>query len=187
MLVEANFKSLLAKGTYVVDSISSSLEDYVEAIYVISSENRVARVTEISKHLHVARSSVTGALKTLSSMDIVNYTPYRYITLTEKGEKLGREMHRRHMAIRNFFTTVLGINEEKSDDTACRMEHSMSREILEKLTHLIEFIDECPRIGSELVRNHMLKGDCQESDNQCGTCISNCLNASQQHIEGSET
>ena len=83
--------------------ISASLEDYIEAIYIISHENKVARVTDISKMLKVRRSSVTGALKTLSSKGIVNYTPYRYITLTDKGEKLGKEMFKRHKAIRNFF------------------------------------------------------------------------------------
>jgi DtxR family Mn-dependent transcriptional regulator len=177
MLGRSNISEVRRYPVPDTHDISSSLEDYIEAIYVISNKNKVARVTDISNRLQVARSSVSGALKTLSSMDMVNYTPYRYVTLTEKGEKLGREMHSRHNTIRSFFVRVLGVDDDKADSAACQMEHSVDREILDKLTRLIDFIDSCPRIGADLIRNHLSNCDLQEPDSRCATCIRACLDS----------
>ena len=85
------------------ESISASLEDYIEAIYIISHENRVARVTDISHKLDVRKSSVTGALKALSDLDIIDHDPYSFITLTQKGERIGREIFHRHTVLKRFF------------------------------------------------------------------------------------
>ena len=124
--------------------ITASLEDYIEAIFVISHENRVARVTDISEMLAVRKSSVTGALKALSSLDIIDHDPYSFITLTQKGEQLGKEIFRRHTILKRFFTEVLGIGEKKAGETACSLEHAVDKETLEKIVALIEFIDMCP-------------------------------------------
>ena len=121
-----------------MSDMTPSLEDYVEAIYLISRDKKVARVKDISKMLNVKRPSVTNAIKNLSSMDMVDHTPYSYITLTAKGEKLGREMFKRHEAIRDFFVDVLGIEENKASEAACRIEHGMDHEILDKLTPVAE-------------------------------------------------
>ena len=165
----------MAKKMSDIQNISESLEDYIEAIYILSLENRPARVSDISKMLGVRRSSVSGALKNLSSMDIVNHTPYSPITLTAEGEKLGREMFKRHKALKNFFITVLGIDPKKADETACHMEHAVDREILGKLIALINFIETCPRLGTEWIRNHIKGCLTRPPDERCRICLETCL------------
>lgn len=155
--------------------ISASLEDYIEAIYVISRENRVARVTDVSHRLDVRKSSVTGALKILSERDIIEHDPYSFITLTNKGEKLGREIFHRHTVLKRFFTDVLGLEEERAEQTACGMEHAVDRETLEKIVALVKFIDICPRMGTEWLRNHMKTCRIDTPDERCSTCINACL------------
>ncbi len=43
--------------------LSSTLEDYLEAIFRIEKEKRAARVRDISQYLGVAKSTVNAALK----------------------------------------------------------------------------------------------------------------------------
>ena len=69
-------------------SLSSNMEDYLEAIYHISSEKQAARAKDISDRLKVNKSSVTGALRSLSEKGLVNYAPYDIITLTAVGEQV---------------------------------------------------------------------------------------------------
>ena len=47
------------------DELSSSIEDYLEAIGNLEKKHRVARVKDIADNLNVQMPSVTGALKVL--------------------------------------------------------------------------------------------------------------------------
>ena len=47
-------------------NITASMEDYLEAIYHICREHKVARAKQIASRMDVAMSSVTGALKHLA-------------------------------------------------------------------------------------------------------------------------
>ena len=53
--------------------LSTSLEDYLEAIIRLEKANRVARVKDIAGALNVQMPSVTGALKTLRDKGYVDY------------------------------------------------------------------------------------------------------------------
>jgi DtxR family Mn-dependent transcriptional regulator len=54
-------------------ALTSTLEDYLEAIYQISNVNKVARSMDIAEHLKVKRSSVTVALQSLAEKGLINY------------------------------------------------------------------------------------------------------------------
>ncbi|PHR27247.1 MAG: DtxR family transcriptional regulator [Desulfotalea sp.] len=127
--------------------ITDSQEDYLEAIYHISKEKMAARAKDIADLLKVRASSVTGALKALSALGLVNYAPYDLITLTDKGKKVAAEIVHRHTALKGFLTTVLGINDGEADDAACKMEHSVPKDIVERLVKYAEYIDHCPKGG----------------------------------------
>ena len=67
--------------------LSASLEDYVEAIFNLVGESKVARCKDIAQSLGVSRSSVTGALRLLKDKGLANYEPYGYVTLTDDGQR----------------------------------------------------------------------------------------------------
>jgi len=122
------------------DALSASQEDYLEAIFHIVRENQVARVRDISKRLNVKSSSVTGALQSLSERDLINYAPYDLITMKPKGLSLAKNIVRRHNALRDFFIKVLMVTEQDAEEGACKMEHVVSREILDQLIRFIDFM-----------------------------------------------
>ena len=86
-----------------LELLSSNMEDYLEAIFHISQKKQAARAKDIADRLKVNKSSVTGALRSLSEKGLVNYAPYDIITLTTKGKRLAIEIVRRHDALKEFF------------------------------------------------------------------------------------
>jgi DtxR family Mn-dependent transcriptional regulator len=104
------------------EPLSSNMEDYLEAIFHISAQKQAARAKDIADRVQVNKSSVTGALRSLSDKGLVNYAPYDIITLTATGKKLAVEIVRRHAALKDFFVKILLIDkiEAKKD---CRPAH----------------------------------------------------------------
>jgi len=161
-------------------ALSASLEDYLETIYHLVRENRVARVRDISAKMGVNMSSVTGALKLLSSHNLVHYEPYEVITLTEAGLARAKEQARRHTILKNFLLNVLSLDPHVAEDNADRMEHAVDAETLERLVRFAEFVERCPRGGKqwiELFRTFCEKGAPNE---QCQRCLESCLEAIRQ-------
>ncbi len=127
-------------GQQSKEKLSASLEDYLEAIYNLSQSETVARSKDIAELLGVSRASVTGALRALSEKQYVNYKPYGYITLTDKGEQLAERIVRRHAILNRFFADVLGVEAELAHEAACRAEHSLGPEITPRLAAFVDFI-----------------------------------------------
>jgi len=118
--------------------VTAVLEDYLEAIHNLSRFDKGARSRDIAEALDVHKSTVTSALKVLGMMGLVHYSPYEAVTLTAEGQKVAQDVVRRHETLRDFFTEVLEIEPETAEKAACGMEHSMPREIVERLATFAE-------------------------------------------------
>jgi Mn-dependent DtxR family transcriptional regulator len=114
----------------ISEKLSASLEDYLEAIYNLSSDSQFARAKDIALTLDVAKASVTSALRTLAERELINYKPYGYITLTEQGRHLALKIARRHEMLSFFFAEVLGVEPGTAQKAACRTEHPLGPEVV---------------------------------------------------------
>ncbi len=119
-------------------NISSSLEDYLEAIYEIYTQKNGVRAIDISKKLGVGRSSVTEALKTLAQKHLVNYSRYGILSLTPSGEAAAKNVIERHKILYSFFKNTLNLDEEEAQGNACRVEHVLSEKAFQAL---IDFVN----------------------------------------------
>jgi DtxR family Mn-dependent transcriptional regulator len=124
--------------------LSASLEDYLETIYHIVQDKQAARAKDIVERMGVHNSSVTQALRSLSDKGLVNYAPYDLVTLTDEGLGVARDVVDRHRSLRSFLMEVLGLDEERAEADACRMEHDISEEALDRLRRLMEYRREHP-------------------------------------------
>ena len=97
--------------------LSSNMEDYLEAISLAANEDGLARVTDVRDLLGVK----------------TKHEPYRGVTLTAKGRRTAQDVRRRHGILSAFLTDVLGVNVKTANIDACKMEHTISKETLEKL------------------------------------------------------
>lgn len=130
------------------ERLTASQEDYLEAIYNISEDKMAARAKDIAQLLRVKASSVTGALRTLGSMGLINYAPYDLITLTPEGRVVAEEIVHRHNALKKFLVDVLGVDSGEAEEAACRMEHSVPRAIVERMIKYSQYVDTCPKGGA---------------------------------------
>lgn len=123
------------------------MEDYLEAIFDIDQDKKVVRVKDIAKRMDVKMPTVSSMLKTLNDRGLVHYEKYEYIELTKSGERVGKEMRRRHEVLNKFLTEILKIDARSADEEACKMEHALSSTTLDSLVDFMEFIQVCPRAG----------------------------------------
>jgi len=94
----------------ITHNLSSTMEDYLEAIYELKQANGVARVGEIAGKLNVKSSTVNSAIKYLTEQNLVVHEKYGYIALTERGQKLAAEVKSKHDILFRFLTEFLMID-----------------------------------------------------------------------------
>lgn len=119
-------------------TISSSQEDYLESILYLLTKNNVVRVTDLAIEMKLSKPSVHKAISNLKAQGLVEQERYGSITLTHNGECLARSVQMRHDIIKKFLTEVLEVPEDKADDEACNMEHSISIDTIARLTSFVE-------------------------------------------------
>ncbi|MFW5790379.1 MAG: metal-dependent transcriptional regulator [Halanaerobiaceae bacterium] len=118
-------------------NITSSMEDYLEAILEITRESGSARISEIADKLDLAASSVSEVIGKLAQMQLVTQKKYGPVLLTSKGRDYAEIISCRHQMIKKFLTNVLGVDEVIAENDACMMEHVISNVTME---HLAEFL-----------------------------------------------
>lgn len=114
-------------------------EEYIEAIYKIEKKKGYARVSDISKEMGVGLSATSEMFKKLGEKGYINYERYGVATLTKEGEKLARNLEKKHKAIRDFFI-ILGLDRKIADESACKMEHMIHPEVMERIAKFVDFI-----------------------------------------------
>ncbi|MCQ2751497.1 MAG: metal-dependent transcriptional regulator [Coriobacteriales bacterium] len=113
--------------------LTASSEDYIEAIYELSdSGSKSVRSTDLAASLGVSKASVTKALKRLKENGLIEQLAYGDISITKKGQEYGQTVLQRHIALRSFLTNVLKIDSAKANEEACKMEHTISQETMDK-------------------------------------------------------
>lgn len=118
--------------------MTSSLEDYLEAVFVLSKEKGSVRLTDIAEYLEVSKPSVNRAIKTLTQNGFLEHITYGDIVITPAGESYAANVLRRHRLIKQFLIDELGVDEKIAEQDACQMEHVMSPVTIDKLYEYLE-------------------------------------------------
>lgn len=112
-----------------------SIEDYLECIYQ-TNRGQGVKSTDIASKLSVSKPSVHRAIVTLAEMGLVTQEKYSLIYLTESGQKKAAEVSTKHEILSGFLQDVLGIDPEVAEEEACKMEHGVSMETVQKFAAL---------------------------------------------------
>jgi DtxR family Mn-dependent transcriptional regulator len=117
--------------------MTQSLEDYLEMVSFLSDEGEV-RVTDIAARLGVSKPSVLAALKILETRGLLDHERYRSVSLTRLGIAQAQEIRKRHSLLTSFLMDIVGVGPENAEKDACKMEHLLSEESLEKIRALVK-------------------------------------------------
>lgn len=115
--------------------MTQSLEDYLEMVSFLADEGEV-RVTDIAVRLGVSKPSVLTALKTLEEQGLLEHERYRGVTLTERGKIRAAEIRERHDFLTSFLRDVVGVSPKIAEQDACKLEHILSEESIDKMKML---------------------------------------------------
>jgi len=97
-------------------------------------------VRDIATSLSVARSAVSSALQGLSRAGLVNYERYEPVTLSPEGRRMAMNVALSHRVLAEFLKGVLAVDAERAEAIACRMEHAVDREVLNRFACFLAFL-----------------------------------------------
>jgi DtxR family Mn-dependent transcriptional regulator len=113
--------------------LTRSVEDYLKAIYHLSSQGGFATTSDIAAMLEVAPPSVSGMMKRLSETGLIEHVPYRGVQLTHQGRHAALQMIRRHRILEVYLTQQLGYDWGDVHVEAERLEHAVSEQLIDRM------------------------------------------------------
>ena len=111
--------------------LTVAVEDYAKAIYRLEERAGSASTNDLAALLDVKPGSVSGMLRKLSSLGLVEHEPYRGVRLTEEGRRVALEVIRHHRLLELFLVQDLGMTEDEVHAEAEVLEHALSEELEE--------------------------------------------------------
>ncbi|MEO7985955.1 MAG: metal-dependent transcriptional regulator [Gemmatimonadales bacterium] len=120
-------------ATITSDALTRSVEDYLKAIYRLSPEGRTASTSEIAHLLELSPPSVSGMVKRLSELGLLEHLPYKGVQLTAEGRRAALRMVRRHRLIEAYLVEFLGYSWDIVHAEAERLEHAVSDNLVERM------------------------------------------------------
>jgi len=124
----------------VAEEVSSTIEEYLEAIYKLQERDGAAKTTELAKQLKVALGTITNTIESMEKQSLVVHQPYKGVKLTAKGRKIALDVVRRHRLSERLLVDILRVEWGKAHDAACKLEHvfadkELSRPLEKALGH----------------------------------------------------
>jgi DtxR family Mn-dependent transcriptional regulator len=111
-------------------SNSQAIEDYAKAIYSIAAErDGLVQNGEVAERLGVTPATATAMLKRLAELNLVDYQPYKGVSLTPGGERVALEVIRHHRLLEAYLAEALGMPEDRVHEEAEVLEHYISEEL----------------------------------------------------------
>lgn len=121
--------------------LTMSNEDYLECLVRIEQEERSVegvRSVDVATRLNVSKASVNKAVTSLKAQGLVEQSHYGKILLTDEGREIGESIWYRHRLLRTFLTRELGVEYERADSEACKMEHALSEDTMARWLAYLE-------------------------------------------------
>ncbi len=117
---------------------TESREDYLETILILSQERPYVRSVDVAERLGVTKPSVSRAISLLRTAGMINMDPHDgALTLTEAGRAVAEHVYGRHQLLTKVLT-MLGVDEKTAAQDACRIEHVVSEETMDRLREHVE-------------------------------------------------
>jgi DtxR family transcriptional regulator, Mn-dependent transcriptional regulator len=111
--------------------LTAAVQDYAKAIYAIETREGTATTTALAERLNVRPASVSGMLKKLVVLGLVEHEPYHGVRLTERGRLVALEVIRHHRLLELFLVESLGMSWDEVHAEAEVLEHVLSEDLEE--------------------------------------------------------
>jgi len=111
-------------------TLTISVQDYLKAIYELTTGGEPANTTALATRLGIAPASVTGMIQKLSRIKppLVEYRKHQGVKLTAQGRKAALEVIRHHRLIEAWLVQTLGYSWDEVHAEAEQLEHAISED-----------------------------------------------------------
>jgi len=125
---------------------TKAVEDFLKQVYLLEQQIAPVPTTLLAEALNIAAPSVTDMIKRLSGAaddkekkegkkpeaippQLLIYTPYQGVQLTDLGKRIALEMVRHHRLLELYLTQKLGYAWDEVHEEADRLEHHISERL----------------------------------------------------------
>ena len=112
--------------------IHQSAEDYLETILMLTQRMGRVRSIDVVNELGFTNASVSIAMKKLRENGYIAVDGEGNLTLLAPGREIAERIYGRHRLLTHFFMQ-LGVDEKTAAEDACKAEHILSEQTLEKI------------------------------------------------------
>ena len=113
---------------------TSLREDYLEAILIHTGRfSHPPTSRDLSEALHIDKSEVSTHLRELADKGDLRLSDDGRIMLTDQGTATGKQIIKKHETLQSFLSEILGMDRSSASDEACRIEHAVSDETIDRL------------------------------------------------------
>jgi len=130
------------------NSLTASMEDYLEMICRLSVNTGFTRIHELSDALNVQPSSATNMVKKLGELKLLKYEKYGILILEKSGKLLGQALLKRHRTIAEFLR-LIGVSESEVLKETEKVEHTLNIATLRCIENYIKFMKDNPDINNK--------------------------------------
>lgn len=127
------------------NTLTPSMEDYLEMIYRLSRDTNFTRIHELSDALNIQPPSATKMVQKMNELGFLKYEKYGFIMLEESGRILGEVLLKRHETIETLLE-LLGVPKDIILLETEKMEHTISRDTIHCFEDYIDFIKKNPDV-----------------------------------------
>jgi len=116
---------------------STTEENYLKALYILSIERGVVTISDLSSMLNVSLPTANSMVKNLKKQELVNYEKYKPLSLTKKGKREAALVLRKHRLTEMFLVEKMGFGWEEVHEIAEQVEHIDSSIFFERMDELM--------------------------------------------------
>ncbi len=150
---------------------SSTIEDYLLAIYSLDYEQVEVIAARLADKLEVSPPTVSAAVERMVRDGLVDIDSNHSISLTETGFTHAERVARRHRLIERWLSDMLDLDWVSLHEEAHRLEHSLSPLVEQKISEALNHPETCPH-GNPIpgnAKNWSFEGMIKLSDSKPGT------------------
>jgi DtxR family Mn-dependent transcriptional regulator len=114
------------------------MQEYLRAIFQLQEEHSPVSTTELAASMDVAPASVTGMVRKLHDHGLVEYVPYKGVTLAPAGRQEALRLVRAHRLWELFLAEVMDLPWDEVHEEAHLLEYATSDRLADRLAEYLD-------------------------------------------------
>ncbi len=116
---------------------TQAVEDYLKIIYDLGRSGDAVTTSAIAGRLSISPGTVTGMVKKLAGLNLLEHESYRGVTLTQAGRRIALEVIRHHRLVERYLHEAMGVPWDRVHEEAEKWEHVLSEELEERMDEIL--------------------------------------------------